>query len=62
MKYIGLANTQTTYSNIRKYRLVLESIPSCNKVNISYNIVLPKPIIDVVMYQVEKIKMTYKSC
>ena len=61
-KYLGLAGVMTEFVNVRKYRALLESLPECDRVNISYNIVLPSPIVDVVFFKIENVKMTYSQC
>ena len=49
-KYLGLAGVISEYINVRKYRLLLENLPVCEKLNISFNIVLPSPIIEVGLF------------
>ena len=49
----------TEYINVRKYRALRDNLPECDKVNISYNVILPGPIIDNVFFKVEKLKMTF---
>jgi hypothetical protein len=62
LKYLGLAGVMPDYVNIRKYRLLLESMPQVEKLNISYNIILPKPITESVLFQVKDLKMTSVTC
>jgi hypothetical protein len=59
LKYLGLAGIMTEYINVRKYRALLDNLPECDKVNISYNVILPGPIIDNVFFKVENLKMTF---
>ncbi|TNV86452.1 hypothetical protein FGO68_gene11536 [Halteria grandinella] len=61
-KYIGFAEVQTDYINIRKYQMLLNHIPDCQKANFSYNILLPKSLIDSVLLKVENLKLTFRNC
>lgn len=54
LTYLGLASLMQTYSlNLRKYLYLLEHLPpSLDKLNLSYNLLLPQPLIDHVLYRV----------
>jgi hypothetical protein len=49
------------YVNVRKYKALLDSIPECQTLNISYNVLFPAPIVDTVFYKVTNLKMTFAS-
>lgn len=53
-----------TYSlNLRKYLYLLEHLPpALDKLNLSYNLLLPQPLIDHVLYRVSDLKLTQRSC
>ena len=54
LTYLGLASLMPTYSlNLRKYLYLLEHLSSSlDKLNLSYNLLLPQPLIDHVLYRV----------
>ncbi|CDW87707.1 UNKNOWN [Stylonychia lemnae] len=62
-KYLGLAQTMITIKNLRKYNQVLSNLPTnLEKLNISYNLILPEPLMNFVFFTVQKIKMTFAKC
>jgi hypothetical protein len=51
LEYLGLAGVSTNITNIRKYEQILRNLPlDLKKLNISYNVVLPLAIKDVVLF------------
>lgn len=61
LKYLGLASVMKEYVNVRKYKALLENIPECQSLNISYNVLLSAPIVDNVFFKVVKLKMTFAN-
>ncbi len=54
---------QQGYANVRKYIAVLENIgTTLMKVNISYNVVVVRTIVEKVFKRVREVKMTYAGC
>ena len=58
-----MSGVQRSYANIRKYIEVLENLPGgLIKLNISYNVVTAKTIVEKVFKSITEVKMTYAGC